>query len=77
VKTKGVEPRFVPDEEFNRVQAELKEQFAAGQIGEEKASQELDKLQNAHNMAHIEKLVCEAKRTRAEADSLFARLGIK
>ena len=30
MKTIGVEPRFVPEEEYNRVEADLKRQVAAG-----------------------------------------------
>ncbi len=77
MKTIGVEPRFVPEEEYNRVEADLKRQVAAGNIREEEASRELVKLQNANNMAHIEKSVREGKTTRAEADALYKKLGIK
>ena len=59
------------------VRTSLKRQVAAGNIREEEASRELVKLQNANNMAHIEKSVREGKTTRAEADALYKKLGIK
>ena len=77
LKTKDVEPRFVPEEEYTRVEAELKEQVTAGKNSEKEVSRELTQLQNANNMAHIEKSVREGEMTRAEADELYAKLGIK
>ena len=70
MKTKGVAPRFVPEEEYNRVTAGLKRKVAAGEISEEEASRELVKSQNANTMAHIEKSVREGEITRGEAGSL-------
>ena len=61
MKTIGVEPRFVPEEEYNRVEADLKRQVAAGNIREEEASRELVKLQNANNMATLKSLFAKAK----------------
>jgi len=74
---KGVKPRFIPEEEYNRVSAELRKQAAEGKISREEAARKIGEMQQANTMAHIEKGVKEGKTTRAEADALLKRLGYK
>lgn len=72
-----VEPRFVPEEEYNRVRAELEMQVAAGEISREEATRKIADMQQENTMAHIEKSVEEGEMTRAEADALYQRLGYR
>ncbi len=74
---KGVEPRFISEEEYNRVSAELRKQASEGRISREEATQKIVEMQQANTMAHIEKSVKEGKTTRAEADALLKKLGYK
>ena len=67
--------RFISEEEYNRVSAELRKQAAEGKISREEAARKVSAMQQANTMAHVENSVKEGKMTRAEADAFYKRLG--
>ena len=72
---KGVKARFISEEEYNPVSAELRKQAAEGKISREEAARKVSAMQQANTMAHVENSVKEGKMTRAEADAFYKRLG--
>jgi polyhydroxyalkanoate synthesis regulator phasin len=74
---KGVEARFVPEEEYIRVEAELKKLVDEGKVSRLDADRRLRELQTANTQAHIEASVKSGETTRAEADKLYKELGYK
>ena len=74
---KGVEPRFVPEQEYTRVEAELKQLVEEGRVSRPDADRRLRELQTANTKAHIEASVKSGETTRAEADKLYKELGYK
>jgi hypothetical protein len=68
---RNAEPRFISEEESNRVSAQLRKQASEGKISRKNAAQKIVEMQQANTMAHIEKSVKEGKTTRAEADALL------
>ena len=74
---KGVEPRLVPEEEYKRVEAELKKQVEEGKVSRLDADRRLRELQTANTKAHIEASVKSGEMTRTEADELYEELGYK
>lgn len=74
---KGVEPKFIPEEEYTRVEAELKQLVAEGKVSKLDADRRLRELQTANTKAHVEASVKAGKTTRAEADKLYKEFGFE
>lgn len=73
----SVAPRFVPEQEYMRVCAELKKQVAAGKVSQKDADRRITEMQIANTKAHIEAGVKSGETTRAEADKLYRELGYR